>query len=348
MAQLIAPSDDRLSWWSPQPPLLLAHGMRLPRFPRSVAAHLAGQIGPLANLRSSSGCGVRWRSDSPWVEVRLSGLHHHQPFPVSIALEIEDQQGIRSVCSPDLREHRGELAVWLPTGCERGGPRAQMTLWLPLISTCDVAGILIADGAQLAPAPPLQPRWLAIGDSLTQGFSVQSPLDAWVHRLARRFDLPVWNLGVGGIRIEPEVFVWALATRTWDLVTIALGSNHAWRDEDLATLAERAAELARIACSGQHRRLVWLLPPWKPCEDGLGPTEFQGVPLNGHTAARLRAVRQTLADALAAFAPRLELISDYVPHDPRLLPDGLHPQAHGSALIAQRLEELLAPAAGAA
>ncbi|HAT10718.1 MAG TPA: hypothetical protein DCS97_09030 [Planctomycetes bacterium] len=333
--------DPRLTWVAPQAPMREADGLRLARFPAATAALLAGQIGPLANVRSSSGCGLRLATDSPWIELQLARLRHHQPFPAACALEVEHADGVAIVPGADLREQQGEVRVRLPTGLERGGPLTPCALWLPLISTCVVAGVAVADGAQLAATPAPVPRWLAIGDSLTQGFSVQSPTDCWVHRLSRRLALPGWNLGVGGLKIEPEAFRWALEARVWDVVTIGLGSNHAWRQSDADTAAERAAHLARLVLAGPHRRVVWILPPWKPCEAGKGPSDFQGVPLGPDTGERVRQVRESLRTALTPFAPRLVLAEGHVPEDVRLLPDGLHPVAHGSAIIAERLEPAL-------
>lgn len=338
---VLTPDDPRIAWIAPLPVDRSQPEVRLERFPRAAAETLLGQIGPSANLRSSAGCGLRLASDSPWIELRLARLRHHQPFPQAVALEIGDGDAAAAVHGPDLRAQQGEVTVRLPTGCERGAPPQPLTLWLPCVSTCAVAGIAVADGAVIEPAPVPEPRWLAIGDSLTQGFSVQSPLDGWVHRLSRRLDLPCWNLGIGGVKIEPAAFRWALAARTWDLVTIGLGSNHAWRASDAAVAGERAAELAALALAGDHRRVVWILPPWKPCEDGKGPPDFQGVPLGPDTGERVRAVRAALRDRLAAFAPRLEIAEGHVPGDLRLLPDGLHPHAHGAAIIAERLAAAL-------
>jgi hypothetical protein len=155
--------------------------------------------------------------------------------------------------------------------------------------------------------------------------------------------MPCWNLGVGGIKIEPDVFRWALEARIWDLVTIGLGSNHAWRQSDADAVVEPALALARLALAGPHRRVVWILPPWKPCEAGKGPADFQGVPLGSDTGLRVHQVREALRTALSPLAPRLVLAEGHVPEDVRLLPDGLHPAAHGSAIIADRLAALLSP-----
>ena len=80
--------------------------------------------------------------------------------------------------------------------------------------------------------------------------------------------------GVGGLRIEPQLFAPAVHGQSWDLVTVGLGSNHAWRDSDAAEVAQRAAELCQLITNAMIKTL--LLPPWKPLEDGKGPPEFFG------------------------------------------------------------------------
>ena len=340
---MLRPDDERLTWLAPQPVDRTRTEVRLDRFPAACAPLLAGQLGPLANLRSSTGCGVRLRTDSPWVELRLDRLRHHQPAPCGIALEVEDEAGavLAHTDSDDLRECDGAVAVRLATGLERDRAPAAVALWLPVISTVAVSGVVVADGARVAVAPAPAARWLALGDSLTQGFSVQSPRQTWVHRLARRWRLPAWNLGVGGLKIEPEVVAWALAERRWDLVTIALGANHAWRESDADSAVARAVALAEQALAGGHGRVAWILPGWKPCEDGLGPSEFMGVPLDRAAGARSQRIRAELAAALAAYQPRLTVIENPAVRDHRLYPDGLHPSAFGFARFADGIAQAL-------
>lgn len=335
---MLGPADPRLSFWCPQPVDRTRGEARLDRFPLAITPLLAGQIGPLANLRSSSGCAVAVRTDAPWIELHLDRLRHHQLVPVGIACEVEQEDGTwTAYASPDLREREGRVAVRFATGLERGATPRAVALWLPLISTCAVAGVTLPDGALVAAEPAPEPRWLAIGDSLTQGFSTQCPTQNWVHRVMRARGLPAWNLGVGGLRIEPEVVRWALASRRWELVTIGLGSNHSWREADVAEAAARAAALAELVLAGGHGRVLWLLPPYKPCEEGKGPPEFAGVPLDRAAGERAGRVRDILRATLAAYAPRLELVDDLGVRDHRYYPDGLHPFAIGFARYAERV-----------
>lgn len=339
----IPAADPRLATFAPLPPTAEGGGLRLDRFDADASAALAGQPGPLANLRSSSGCAWLWRTDSPTVTVTLTRLRHHQPVPCHVALEVRVGDRLTESLSSDLREHDGEVVTTLATGLERGQALGAVALWLPPISTCALAAIDLADGARLEPLAPPRVRWLAIGDSLTQGFSVASPLQTWVHRLARRWHAPVRNLGVAGIRIEPAVFAPALQAATYDLVTIALGSNHAWNEADASRAGARAAELAAQAAAGRHQRIAWILPPWKPFEDGKGPADFAGVPLDRAASVRMARVRAAVRSALEPFTSRIQLVDDTMPHDLRLLPDGLHPHAWGSARYAQALAETLQP-----
>lgn len=338
----LEPGDARLTAWAPQPVARDRRELRFDRFPRAAAEHLAGRIGPLANLRSSAGCWLALATDAPAVTVHLDRLRHHQPTACGIDLEVVDAAG-RSVAvtaSCDLREQSGQVAVRLATGLAPGSVQT-CRIHLPCISTVAIAAIEVPDGATVAPAPPAPaPSLLALGDSLTQGFCVQQPTQGWVPRVCGPRGWTAWNLGVGGITIEPEVFSWALAAQSWPVVVVALGSNHAWRGVDAATAAERAAAMADLVVASQPGQAVWVLPPWKPCEDGLGPSEFMGVPLDAASGARAHRVRRALAEVLAGY-PSITVVEDPMPHDHRLYPDGLHPAAIGFASYAQAIEAVL-------
>ena len=332
--------DPGLGWVAPQPVERGPGEIRLERFPAAVAQLLAGQIGPLANLRSSPGCGVRLRTDSPWVALRLARLRHHQPIAQSVAIEIHAADGVRTADSGDLREFEGDHEVRLPTGLERGGACADVALWLPPVATCAIAGVGVAEGSRTLPVDEALPRLLCLGDSLVQGFSCASPLHTWPHRVAS--GVGHWNLGVGGLRIEPEAFAWAFDAQPWEACIIGLGSNMAWHAADLDRVAETGAAFARRACASRARRVLWLIPPWKPCEDGKGPGEFMGLRLDAEQGRRFGLCRQVLREALAAFAPRLELVEAPPPRDHRFYPDGLHPFAPGFAAIARAITATLA------
>lgn len=342
-AKYISIADERLQFHAPQRVSREHASARLERFPEESYNVCAGQIGPLANLRSSSGCAVVVRTNSPVIDLRLERLRHHQVVSVGIAAEVKQDDGTwATTASEDLREIDGDVSVRLATGLERANAPRDVMLWLPLISTCAVAGIAVMDGCVVEATAVPEPRWLAIGDSITQGFTVQSPAQNWTHRLMRRWDMPVMNLGVGGIKIEPGAFEWALKRNRWELVTIGLGGNHAWHDADVETVGERAHTLLDLVAAAQPGRVVWLAPGYKPSEDGKGPRDFAGVPLDEHSVRRVQRVRAILRETIQRHPARALLLEDLLPHDHRLYPDGLHPFALGFSRMANKIGDLLA------
>jgi GDSL-like Lipase/Acylhydrolase family len=330
---LLTPADPRLSFIAPQPVHCHLPAVRLERFPSEIAGLLNGQIGPLANLRSSTGCGIALATDSPWLDLQVERLRHHQPIPQGIALEIEHADGTwHSAESPDLRERDGDLSVRLHSGLLPGEVRP-CVIWLPPLSTCAITGVGVHDQAECLAWQPPEPQWLALGDSLTQGFSTQSPTTTWVHRLMRQWRMPAWNLGIGGVAIQPEI---------WPLVTIALGSNNGWLESTVEIAADHAQQLIELVLAAEPGRVAWCLPPWKPMEDGKGPPEFMGIPLDRATGARIARVREALRTRLAQF-PTVTVLDDLLPHDHRWYADGLHPTAFGFARYAQAVASRFDP-----
>ncbi|NRA37004.1 MAG: SGNH/GDSL hydrolase family protein [Planctomycetes bacterium] len=335
----ISAADERLSYFAPQEvdrSRMGGKALRLQRFPRHVADHLKNDIGPLANTRSSSGCIISFKTDSPWVVLQLSRLRHHQYASVGIDCEVY-MDGFENPwwhvsASPDLRSLNGDCEIRFATGLERGKDPRIVLIHLPLISTCAVAGFKFTRGSQLEVYQLPQPRLLAIGDSLTQGFSVQAPTQHWLHQVSRQQDMCAWNLGLGGLGVDMDVFRWALE-QPWDLVTVGLGSNHAWSDVAADNFLAHADNMLGELSQAAIGRLCILQPPWKPMCGGLGPSEFMGVPLDDAAAQRLQRVQNDLQQLCSQ--REVLLVEDLLPQDHQLFVDGLHPAASGMQHYAQ-------------
>ena len=338
----ISADDERINYAAPQAVKHTRGDVRLNRFPQHVTEHLHGQIGPLANTRSSSGCYLSFQTDSPWIVLKLARLRHHQMTPSGVDCEVQQRDGRWvTLYSADIRCYSGDTEIRFASGLERGKGLNTVRIYLPLISTCAVAGIRLTKDSILEPAeiPPV--RWLAIGDSLTQGFSVQAPSQHWVHQVSHKLDLPVWNLGVGGLGIDAQVFEWALQAQHWDLVTIGLGSNQAWSREATAQTGEATQAMLDAVAQASSTRVVWLMPPWKPLCAGLGPPEYMGVPLNAAAAERLEDVCSQITERCAE--NNIASINGLLPENHRLFVDGLHPAALGMQHYTQQVYDYLKP-----
>jgi len=337
--------EEGVELFCPREPRREDGAWRPVRFPPETEALLAERIGPQANLASPAGCALRCVTDAPWCELHLASLRHHQPLPSALDAELIEATGRRVVTGTELQGRRGEIVERFELAAP-GAPAElrELWLWLPPISTCAVAGLGLPEGATLAPPPPAAVGWLAIGDSITQGFAARSYAETWVHRVMRACGRLCWNLGIAAVGVEPELFTPALPPGRFELATVGLGANDAWRVSAADGLEERVDAVLALLCPAV-RRCVWLLPPWKPCEAGLGPERYAGVLLDRAAGERMGHLRERLAAHLARFPDFVEVVGDLLPSDPDLQPDGVHPGAAGFARMAERLAPQLCPSA---
>lgn len=175
-----------------------------------------------------------------------------------------------------------------------------------------------------------------LGDSLTAGFGVgrEEAFPALVQERLRRegYDYRVVNAGVsgdttaGGLRRVD----WVLRTRP-SIVIVALGGNDGLRGLSVAAMRENLEQIVtRIRAGGARVLLVGMrVPPNYGTEYGRA------------FAAVFPAVARKTGAALMPF------LLDGVAGDPHLNQgDGIHPNAKGQQLVAERLWPYLAPLLG--
>jgi acyl-CoA thioesterase I len=193
------------------------------------------------------------------------------------------------------------------------------------------ASVLVASLGPRAAAN--EPVIVALGDSLTAGFGVAAE-EAWPalleNRLSREgYRYRVVNAGVsgdtsaGGLRRVP----WVLRARP-DIAIVALGANDGLRGQSIEALAANLTEIVeRLRAGGAQVLLAGMrVPP-------------------NYGADFARAFARVFADvaqrAQVAFMP---FLLDGVAADPRLsLLDGIHPNAAGHRVIAERVWPFLKP-----
>ncbi|HEY7365533.1 MAG TPA: arylesterase [Methylomirabilota bacterium] len=172
-----------------------------------------------------------------------------------------------------------------------------------------------------------------LGDSLTAGLGVaaEEAFPALLEARLRRegYDYRVVNAGVsgdttaGGLRRVD----WVLRAKP-DVVVVALGANDGLRGQPPAAMRDNlAAIIARLRASGAQVLLAGMLMP--PNYGGEYTREFAAV--YPEVARRTR-------------VPLMPFLLDGVAAEPRVLqPDGLHPNAAGHQIIAEKLWPYLRP-----
>jgi hypothetical protein len=102
------------------------------------------------------------------------------------------------------------------------GQSRQVELWLAHCAQMKLLELSADD--PLHPIETRGPRWLVLGDSITQGAEAQYPVNIGVCRAARQANLNLLNLGVGSAHAEKELAD-QLPDGSFDLVSIAYGLN---------------------------------------------------------------------------------------------------------------------------
>jgi lysophospholipase L1-like esterase len=235
----------------------------------------------------------------------------------------------------------GEAEAQLGSGSVRlaaGAGAERAVIYLPEGMRPTVSS-LRALGGEIAPAPR-GPRWSCYGDSIAEGWCASEPAGAWPHVVARERGLDVVNFGYAGAARGEIASAEELAQLPADVISIAHGTNCWTRTPHGAELFAACfrAFLAILRAGHPHTPIVAISP--------LLRADAEAVPNKlGATLADLRAAfeavvaeRRAAGDAALALVPGLPL----VPRE--RLPDGIHPDDAGHALLARALGPVLCAA----
>ncbi len=221
---------------------------------------------------------------------------------------------------------QGEGRVQISVG--RGQLRT--TIYLPEGMRPIVTGIRPI-GGDIQPAAA-QHRWIAYGDSITEGWVATSPARCWPAIVARAQSLDVVNLGYAGSARGEIPTAEQIATLDADIISIAYGTN-CWSmtPHSVEMIRANTTAFLQIVRSGHPGIPVVVISPL------LRPDAENQRNRLGATLAELRTAMEEAATA--ADDERVTL----VPGGPLLtadtLADGIHPGDDGH----KRLAEVIGP-----
>ncbi len=289
---------------------------RFDRLPPDLASHYREAEGSRIRLECPSGVRLRVITDAS--AMRLGFRYGAAARPFYQACVIEQGQEPRPVGPVDQTDAwEGEV--------ELGG--GWMELWLPHLVRTDLSLLDFLGATHVEPAPPRSRRWLALGDSITQGMTTPLPTETTLSITARALDLDLQSFGIGGAKLTDFI---AHATLDWpyDLLTIAYGTNDFNQSFPLDDFAHNARTLVtRQAAAHPDAVIVLITPlPWA----GRTTPNAAGIPFDAY--------RKTLAE-VAADVPGVHLLHgpDLVPDDPAMFVDNVHPNRDGMAEYARNL-----------
>jgi lysophospholipase L1-like esterase len=230
----------------------------------------------------------------------------------------------------------GVRVEWVGTGTAELDGEGELTWiagddrsigYLPL--TAGLRVVSIEGGVEPA---PLQPRWLAYGDSITEGWITSTPAGAWPAVAGRSLGLDAINMGYAGAARGEIVSAEQIAELDADVITVAHGTNCWSRTPHSAAMvaADMRAFLDVVRQGHPETPIVVVSPIVRPDAEST-PNRL------GATLVDLRAAIEDVATERddVSLVPGLALVA------PEQLPDGIHPADEGHAAIAAAVAPVL-------
>lgn len=213
----------------------------------------------------------------------------------------------------------------------RGAP---LTVFLPDAFLPRVTAVQAINGT-LEPFGPRR-RWLAYGDSITQGWSAASPGHAYPAIVARELGLDLYNLGFAASARGEQALAEQISTTPAQLITLAFGTNNWSRTptgrQHIAGILEDF--IATIKRSHDETPIVIISPLLRP--------DAEATPnAVGATLEELRATIESTAQRIGARDPSIHLLEGRGIVTDNQLVDGVHPGNEGHQAIAQALSALV-------
>jgi lysophospholipase L1-like esterase len=184
-------------------------------------------------------------------------------------------------------------------------------------------------GGGIEPAPP-QPRWLAYGDSIAEGWVASGPSGAWPAVAARDQELDVVNLAYAGSARGELVSAEQLAQLDADVISISHGTNCWTRIPfSVALFRENTRAFLEIVRQGHPETPIVVTSPVLRPDAETTPNRL------GTTLDQLRAAMEAVArERIAAGDEHLTLVPGGDVLEPGHLPDGIHPGDVGHRILA--------------
>jgi lysophospholipase L1-like esterase len=177
---------------------------------------------------------------------------------------------------------------------------------------------------------PRQPRWIAYGDSIAEGWIASGPVDAWPAVAGRDYNLDVANLGYAGAARGEIVSAEQIAKLDAAVISISHGTN-CWTRIPFSSLMFRANTRAflDIVREGHPEVPIVVTSPVLRPDAEATPNRL------GATLDDLRvAMEEVTLDRIAAGDGALTLVCGGALLETEHLPDGIHPGDEGHRVLA--------------
>lgn len=344
------------------------------RLPADLRRHASASLTLMAEFSSGVRLRLRTNGDRFVIDasiVRLAMRHIGRPEAPARLVAVDGDREIVVeihhtgvvVETSDRQFERGPAVVSrIEFDLAPGGIERDVEVWLPHDAGITLHRFTASIGGRPARVAPMAasalPRWVHHGSSISHGGSASLPTRTWPVLAARELAADVVNLGFGGNAMLDPSTARAIARTEADIITLKLGVNivgaDAMRGRTFVPAVHGFLDLIR---EGQPRTPIVVISaigsaalesspgPLRPGEDGRVAATPRDV-VAGDGTLTLEVTRALLAeviedrrqeDSAVFYLDGTRLLG---PDEGARLPDGLHPDDEGYALMADRFSAL--------
>ena len=321
MPQHIAASDLRLTWSGAISTEATDNGVMPWRIRHDERALYAEEL--VARAAMPAGVRLAFRSNTSSIEGTLNPAEERGPIDLVI-----DGNLVGTVDTANETSFRFETL---------GSESRNIELWLPQDEEFKLSDLTLDDDAELSSAEETgAKKWITYGSSITHCRNADSPTQTWPAIVARTRDYDLTCLGFGGqCHLDPMV-ARVIRDRDADIISLCLGINI----YGAASLGERTfgpgiLGFVQIVREKHPTTPIALLSPiYSPGrEDTPNEVGFTLKKMREVVAASVEILR-TNGDENITYIDGLNIFDSDNAH---LLPDHLHPNNEGYAIMAQNV-----------
>ncbi|MGN6359128.1 MAG: GDSL-type esterase/lipase family protein [Thermomicrobiales bacterium] len=231
------------------------------------------------------------------------------------------------LCSLDIAGQERFAFTGLPAGDKL------IELWLPQFGAFRLRSLALNAGATLAPATEQQPRWLTYGSSITQCRAAASPARTWPAIVARTRGYDLTCLGYGGQCHLDPLIAKLIRDRPADYLSLCVGINiYGSGSFNARSFGPAIIGFVQTIREGHPETPLVVQSPIfsPPRETTPNAAGFTLQAMREEVAAAVAAL-QAAGDQHVYYVDGLTILGADQAHR---LPDDLHPDAEGYALMA--------------
>jgi lysophospholipase L1-like esterase len=278
---------------------------------------------PIYNLRyDNPAARIRFRTDATSISADLvyNGLHALGSAIEGTGVILRDGARVGAFTSAT---RPGAVNVALPTT----GGLHDYEIVLPYADSVDFKQLNVNAGATFAaPAPRPSTRYIAYGDSITQGYYAADAMQNYASLLGAAKNWQTINMGFGGRKATASDGT-VVGSLNADVITMMIGFNDAAQGRPLADYSTSLrATVVNIRAAQPNVPIFMISPIWTSNVD-------------------LSAVRTEVLNIVTDFVdPNLHFIDGLtlIPNNASYFTDGIHPNTAGQAIMAENLASAIA------